>query len=344
MNPSGSATILILACFYLSLIDGFPGNRPKSAFVAAQATVSRKPTKGAQDFSRTFLLETATRLIDEDDIAKQCNFGDEVLEGTGTGAECSGDKLESDHFLIEVERAFDIDTFLVPGISKEIPSQIPKSSGKNLLKKAMAVYVRFLQSNPLLTKTLTAGFVGIIGDFLAQIVEHRMSKGARFVFDARRAMGMIFECAFLSTPLMHYAYNYLEHIIPIHDTETNEEKALRGGSTDFDKTRIRMQSLKRWAAATSHVLADIFLLGPFYVLFIMFGTSLFEGRIRSLQAELLANFIPTFKASVVASLGFMPMQVVAFGVLPTQFRLLYINLQDILWSALVSFAAHKARH
>lgn len=344
MNPSGRATILILACFYLSLIDGFPGNRPKSAFVAAQASFSRKPTKGATDFSRTFLLETATRLIDEDDIVKQCNLGDEVLEGAGTGAECSGEKLASDQFSIEIERAYDIDTFHVPDITKEIPSDIPKGPGKNMLKEAMAAYVRSLQSRPLLTKTLTAGFVGMVGDFLAQIFENKMSKGVRFVLDARRAMGMTFECIFLSAPLMHYAYDYLEYIIPIQSTETNEQKALRGGSTDLDKTRLRMQFVKKWASAMSHVLADIFVLGPFYVLFIMFGTSLFEGRIRSLQAELVATFIPTFKTSVVASLGFMPMQVVAFGVLPTQFRLLYINLQDILWSALVSFAAHKARH
>ena len=345
MSPLGSATVLILACFYLSLIDGFPGNRPKSAFVGAQGSLSRKPAKGAKDFSRTFLLETVTRSIDEDDIIKQCNLGDEVLEVTDTGAECSGEGLASDQFSIEIERAFDIDTYHVPDISKEIPSDIPKGPGKkNILKEAMSAYVRSLQSRPLLTKTLTAGFVGMVGDFLAQIFEHKMSKGVRFVLDARRVMGMTFECIFLSAPLMHYAYDYLEYIIPIQSTETDEQKALRGGSTDLDKKRIRTQFVKKWASAMSHVLADIFVLGPFYVLFIMFGTSLFEGRIRSLQAELVATFMPTFKTSVVASLGFMPMQVVAFGVLPTQFRLLYINLQDILWSALVSFAAHKARH
>ena len=208
-----------------------------------------------------------------------------------------------------------------------------------------AMYVRFLQSHPLLTKTLTAGFVAMIGDFLAQLFEHRMSNGVRLILDAPRSLGMIFEYTFLSAPLMHYAYDYLEYIIPIHETiETNEEEALLERSTDLDTARIRMQSLKRWAAATSHVLADIFVLGPFYVLFIMFGTSLFEGRISSLQAELLVNYIPTVKAAVATSLGFMPMQVAAFGVLPTQFRLLYINFQDIIWSAVVSFAAHKARH
>jgi hypothetical protein len=348
MKPLGSATVVILACFYLSLIDGFPGNRPKSAFVGAQGSLSRKPAKGAKDFSsRTFILKTVTRSIaDEDDIIKQCNLGDEVLEGTNTGAECSGEELARGQFSMEIERAFDIDTYHVPDISKEIPSDIPKVPGeRNILKEAMSAYVRSLQSRPLLTKTLTAGFVGMIGDFLAQIFEHKMSKGVRFVLDARRVMGMTFECVFLSAPLMHYAYDYLEYIIPIQSTETDEQKTLRGGgSTDLDKKRIRTQFVKKWASAMSHVLADIFVLGPFYVLFIMFGTSLFEGRIRSLQAELAATFMPTFKTSVLASLGFMPMQVVAFGVLPTQFRLLYINLQDILWSALVSFAAHKARH
>ena len=212
-------------------------------------------------------------------------------------------------------------------------------------KFGTGMYLRFLQSHPLLTKTLTAGFVAMIGDLLAQLFEHRMSNGALFVLDAPRSLGMAFEYTFLSAPLMHYAYDYLEYIIQIHETiETNEEEALLERSTDLDTARIRMQSLKRWAAATSHVLADIFVLGPFYVLFIMFGTSLFEGRISSLHAELLVNYIPTVKAAVATSLGFMPMQVAAFGVLPTQFRLLYINFQDIIWSAVVSFAAHKARH
>ena len=116
-----------------------------------------------------------------------------------------------------------------------------------------------------------------------------MSNGVRLILDAPRSLGMIFEYTFLSAPLMHYAYDYFEYIIPIHDTdksdeESNEEEALIERSTDLDKTRMRMQSLKRWAAATSHVLTDIFVLGPFYVLFIMFATSLFEGRISSLQA------------------------------------------------------------
>jgi hypothetical protein len=169
-----------------------------------------------------------------------------------------------------------------------------------------------------------------------------MSGDTKFFVDIRRIFGIFFECAFLSAPLMHYAYDFLEYLVPIHGIDSDGEQHVAQDQAESQKRNV--ESLKRWGAAIFHVLSDIFLLGPFYVLFIMTSTSIFEGRIWSLRTDLLSNFLSTFKTSVVVSLGFMPFQVSAFRVLPTQFRLLYINMQDIIWSAAVSFAAHKSRH
>lgn len=203
---------------------------------------------------------------------------------------------------------------------------------QTLIRDTANLYLRLLDSHALLTKTLTSGLVGGFGDIMAQCFEHNMSGKSMFLLDMRRLCGIFVESTFFSGPLMHYTYDYLEHLMPVHDTRDSEEKP------------DMMASLRTWVAATFHVVADTFLLGPLHVFSMMLITLVFEGRTGSLKLDLLNNFGPTFRASVVSSVLFMPLQVLAFKMLPTQLRLLYVNMQDILWNAVVSFAAHKSRH
>lgn len=340
MNQSRGTTALLLVCFFFSSNNGFQqGNRPKqSAFASPLASTRRnKPTEGARDVLDIDPFKAAMTFIDGDDV-EQCSLGDDHLEDV----ECNSEKLCIEPFAVKVETAYDIDAFIIEGNVKAIPTEISQNPAENLVKEAMRLYLHFLKTHTLLTKTLTSGLVGIIGDVMAQLFEQRISGNTKFPVDLRRIFGIFFDCVFLSAPLMHYAYDFLEYVVPVHGIYRDEMDEVQQDQYDTQKKKIR--SLKRWAAAIFHVLSDIFLLGPFYVLFIMTSTSLFEGRTHTLQADLLSNFVPTFKTSVIASLGFMPFQVMAFRILPTHFRFLYINMQDIIWNAVVSFAAHKARH
>lgn len=247
-------------------------------------------------------------------------------------------------FSIDIETTFHANEELLSRLKEDFSTEKGGKRNrlyatKEKLQGYASLYNHFLETHELLTKTLTSGGIGMIGDVIAQVFEHRLriSKG-KFIPDVPRIIGIFFECACLSAPVMHYSYNFLERLVPVQDDDFRSTEAFQ----KLNEQEKRIYSIKQWAAASFHVLADIFLLGPLYVLNIMFAASLFEGRINSFALDMRNNFMSTLKTSIIASLGFMPLQIVAFKMLPTRFRLLYINLQDIIWNAVVSFAAHKS--
>ena len=217
---------------------------------------------------------------------------------------------------------------------------------RNALNLIITIYLNFLEKHELLTKCITSGVIGIFGDFLAQSFEHRFiahqhhqqSMVRPFTLDRIRLFAIFFESTLIAGPLMHHAYNYMEYLIPVHnDTNNNDQKKHIVDNTPTHRI------ISKWTAACIHVLADVFLLGPIFVTSMMVFTSIIEGRIKTLIPEFRSDFGPALKASILASLGFVPMQLIAFKSLPIQFRLLYMNLQDVVWNAVVSVMAHKSR-
>jgi hypothetical protein len=265
-----------------------------------------------------------------DVINTQCNANADI-----------DDTIKGSAFEINVETTFSYDEYV---IKAENDSDEKEKTSKGYISLAISFYLHLLQSSALLTKCLTAGFIGAIGDICAQIFEHRMSNSAKFVLHRRRLLGIAFECSAVSGPIMHYAYDFLESIVPIQDVDDDDDEKQTLENANVYNGGKSISSMKKWAAALFHVLSDTFLLGPIYVLSMMATSSLFEGRMNTFKADLALDFFPTFKASIYSSLGFLPMQVFAFRMLPSQFRLLYMNLQDIIWNAVVSFMAHKSRH
>lgn len=250
-------------------------------------------------------------------------------------------RINDQPYSINIEATYQIDP-IVP--YRKVQNNIPRDEShvetthKSFISKLAARYVQFLGTHALLTKSVTSGLVGSIGDIMAQLFEHKLHGLNTFTLNFGRIFGIFFECAVMSTPLMHYAYDFLEELVPINDEEGENLSIVK----DWHDKEKRMMALKKWRAAMFHVLADIFILGPIYVLNLMVSACIFEGRIHSLKRDLCMNFIPTLKPSVIASLGFMPTQMIAFKMLPIQFRILYINVQDIVWNAIVSFAAHRS--
>ncbi len=231
-------------------------------------------------------------------------------------------------------------------ISRE---NMPAKKSVTLMSKIISTYLHFLGSHALLTKSLTSGLIGGLGDICAQCFEQRGISGASLFnmavpLDRRRLFGIFFESTFLSGPLMHFAYDYMEYLVPVHDFTSEDEVPMNGDIQEQVKGgKKSASSLQQWFAATFHVMLDIIVLGPIFVLSLMATTSVIEGKVGSLKQELMTEFAPTLWASTLASIGFIPTQLLAFRLLPVQFRLLYMNVQDIVWNAIVSFMAHKAR-
>jgi hypothetical protein len=202
----------------------------------------------------------------------------------------------------------------------------------------------FLTTKPLLTKCLTAAIIGGLGDLSAQYTEHRMSVMSESVYssfklDFMRQFGILVEAGFVSGPIMHYAFDLMEIWFPVHgDSDSNHREIEKS-----EKLPMTFKAQK-WCAALIHLLLDTVFLCPIFVLSMMVITSLVEGRIYSLPYELRYEFMGTFYTSTLASIVFMPMQLLAFRLLPINLRLLYMNAQDIFWNAIVSFMAHRSRH
>ena len=203
-------------------------------------------------------------------------------------------------------------------------------------------YLRLLDTYPLSTKSITSGVIGGIGDFLAQIFEQRQGWNVLANFynlDRRRSFGVSFEGALVSGPIMHFAYDFLEGIVPIHEEDgfmmENDEK----------QTNIRDKkgAITKWTAAVFHVTVDNFILGPLFVVTMMITTAIIEERYKTMWKEFAVDFRPALIASLISSLSFVPMQLFAFRLLPVKFRLLYMNFQDVIWNAVVSYMAHKSR-
>lgn len=204
------------------------------------------------------------------------------------------------------------------------------------------LYLELLESHTLLTKCTTAGLIALLGDILAQGLEYHMQENdiihQQFSIHIRRAFGIFFESMFISGPIMHWSYDILEEKVPIEETTSMYES-----TSSTDDNDILVSSLRKWAAALFHVIIDLIILGPVFVLSMMVTSSFIEGRWRTIWQEFKSDFSPALWASTLSSLSFLPMQTVAFRLLSVKFRLLYMNLQDIIWNAVVSFMVHKSR-
>lgn len=179
-------------------------------------------------------------------------------------------------------------------------------------------YWDLLERAPTITKSITACLIGGLGDAAAQLFE-RSAFGRRL--DMRRALSVAAEGLLISGPLMHYAYDWMESVLPLEGVD----------------------GFFTWIYAMIHVLIDSVLLDCVFVATMMMFTGILEGKMHQIPKELQRDLFPAIKASWVANLVFSPLQFLVFKFVPIKLRVLAINVQDILWNAVVSFMAHRSR-
>lgn len=202
-------------------------------------------------------------------------------------------------------------------------------------------YMNHTEKHELLTKSMTAGVLGIVGDVLAQGIEQHLERGSvttvsdamAFVstLDKRRIVAMF--CDGLCTgPLLHYIYELYESLLPLPDDNDPVESA------------AHKISRQRLLLTIAHVLIDNTIMALFYVFLTMCTTAIFEGHYETIPDELRNDFFTAVKASWTSSIGLAPMQLMSFLYLPKQLRVLAVNIQDIIWVAVISYATHLNRH
>lgn len=213
-------------------------------------------------------------------------------------------------------------------------------------------YMILLEERPILTKSATAGLLAIAGDILAQSIESRLeSKGGgvatggnakttntagRQPYDGRRIFAMFADGFICTGPIMHYAYNMYESVVPIQVDED-------GGDGDDDNGLAVRNMRRKVRAALIQILFDIVFMAFPYVFTMMAMSAIIEGRLGGFRKELMCDFLPAVKGSWVASCGLGPIQFFSFLYLPVQLRALAVNLTDIIWVSVVSYVTHIKR-
>lgn len=199
-------------------------------------------------------------------------------------------------------------------------------------------YSACLDASPILTKSVTAGVIGIIGDYMAQWLEYKLERRKQVEptenssvanavsihgrYSLRRGLSILADGLFISGPLMHFGYNLFESIIPI-------------GAAGAAASSV---------AALTHVIADSIVLDSVFVASTFLVTGIFEGyTMKQLVPQFRTDYIPALKASWVTSVFLLPLEFLCFRCLPLNFRVLAVNFLDIVWDAVISFMAHRNR-
>jgi Mpv17 / PMP22 family len=196
-------------------------------------------------------------------------------------------------------------------------------------QKLSSFYLSSLVAFPCITKAISAGIIGICGDFMAQQLEFKLHRKTmressnlmdmnKFSYDSRRGISIMTGGFFVSGPLMHLGYNCFEHILPVKGT----------------------------LAAFTHLIADMLILDSVFVAAAFLNTGIMEGY--DLRKHIIPQFrrdyTDTLKASWATSIMLMPLGFLCFRFLPVSFRTLAMNFTDVVWDAIVSFMTHRNRH
>jgi len=141
--------------------------------------------------------------------------------------------------------------------------------------------------------------------------------------DLHRAFTVAAEGMFLSGPVLHYAYEWME----LHMSTANSASMPQ-----------------QWLMSILQVVFDIMVLDSIFTGTLMVATAILQGRSTSILQELRTEYIPAAKVSFLSSASMAPLQFINFGYVPVQFRVLISNVQDVVWNAAVSYMAHRSRN
>lgn len=220
-----------------------------------------------------------------------------------------------------------------------------------LVNHFWAVYSSQLESNPIRTKSVTTGVLAVVGDLLAQGIELSFDndgEDSETLLDGRRVFAMGIEGMCFSGPSMHYAYELYDYLFPIIRCDPCEcSEHIHEGvqiEANDDITQEVSESNTEWKNAIIHVAFDQIVMAMWYVACLMIVTNIIEGHSDELIEELQSDYFRNLCASWLAALLFFaPVEIFAFGKLEKSYRVLAVNVIDILWVTVMSIVTHLNR-
>ena len=279
-------------------------------------------------YTASFILTRTSKInIYEAAIAQDANWLVSGLKHIGVGITC---------------------VVVIVGVSLYVEDNIRSALFKSIGRKTSVVrkkslsqwYMNQLEKHELLTKSITAGILGIVGDVFAQAIEQHLDRNGtttindilslHSTLDKQRTVAMFGDGLFTG-PLLHYIYELYETLLPLPE----EDQAV---------TSSRNISRQRLYLNIAHVVIDNTIMALLYVFLTMCTSAIFEGHYETIYHELRNDFFSAVKASWFSSIGLAPMQLLSFLYLPTELKVLAVNVQDIVWVTVISYATHLNRH
>jgi hypothetical protein len=229
-------------------------------------------------------------------------------------------------------------------------------------------YSTKMDERPVLTKSLTGGCSSIIGDILAQCIENgtslRMdsSEGLHY----RRVIAM-FCTGLCYGPMLHYIYEFYEHVLPIDvDEQINQcidkedsqnvkpdpsfvDDVINDVSTTYFCHSTMFHSYytisnRKLVNAFIHVLVDQGLMAFAFVAIMMSVTGVVEGHWNSLAEEFERDYIENIhRLWVAAIVAIGPIQLLAFRYLSLKWRALAVSMLDVFEVSMMSYITHRNR-
>lgn len=194
-----------------------------------------------------------------------------------------------------------------------------------------------LDLHPVWTKSITTSLIQFMGDFMAQCYENfrkqsnnrdrdiELYRGILGGYDFRRGMSLAADGMFLSGPLLHHAYELMEHMLP---TEDNDAAGFIFGMS---------------VSTILHVLTNDFLMDTIYLALSFVFVALAEGLWQDLPDLFKNDFLAILQASWGTSILLLPVEYFCFSKVPLTLRVLFMNFVDIFWGAIISFVTHRNR-
>lgn len=221
------------------------------------------------------------------------------------------------------------------------------TSASKSMAKSSTWYMNQLETHPLITKCITGGIIGFLGDIGAQCFAHKLEQDSNhenangssdngdvtrladhgsagtMQYDVRRGLSAMASAMLFTGPILHYSYDLFERLLPVS----------------------KMPKGLRTLASSAHVMADALLLDSVFVALNMLVTGVLEGyQLREdIIPQFQADYMGTLKASLGMSAVIAPYQLVCFRFLPASLRVLTVNFSDVAWDGVVSYKNHMAR-
>jgi hypothetical protein len=241
-----------------------------------------------------------------------------------------------------------------------------ESCTPTIVNRLLSWYSLQIDNYPVTTKSAFGGCSAIVGDMLAQCIENNtaLREEPTEGLYARRILAMF--CSGLCFgPMLHYIYEFYEHVLPIDFDEQCLSQCI-GEEDDGDIIISKDDSTvvepvpyfchstmfhsyytisnRKNVNAFLHVAIDQGIMAFAYVAVLMVVTGVVEGRWSEIGEEFAHDYINNVHAMWLAALMFTgPIQIVAFRYLPLKYRTLAVNVLEVFEVMVMSWVTHRNR-